>query len=1045
LFGTALGVLLAALAFSFSPAAAIYIGDGSKQNGTTDGSGNTTNWDITDYGSCVTGIKSDGTMVIDATKTSRPDCLTVSFPALTTSAACVGDTDANGGSHYWASTCVANDGALISLKGLDRTNTMCNQAAVKAGKTSGALALKCTGAWVYRGPANDGAPGFCYTKVDLTSFYGTVAADCPTSTAGFKFATSQCSSDYGIAGYAFAAIAKKDGTGNYVAAGAAVDLSALNQGQCLAAGASWSTGVTKSGTTAVATTPAASTIAVVETSRAGCLECHNNTSQNNGYAERWKSSYLDTGHKNMLRKVTPGKAWAGADGHAYTTDGTNAINFSDASITVGGVKQNLYYVYGDWMAPLPSVVYGTTGFGSAPGATNGYSCAACHSTGFANVAGAAGVCAPDSTKTTSATCLAPNTWYPTTGVQGADGAEPQASFPGITGVTGTWDKDGIICSRCHQTVFAKTGTNANGATFAGPAGTSTHNVTAASNASEANNNVCFGCHQSPATTYVAQTINGIAYPANAKILDPTMIPTGAGHGANWGREFNGHVLGNMFLNSPHARYTGTLVPNKVGKYDLAVNTPANYDSHFKGSLCRSSTTVAGGSILSTVIKGGAVAVIESLADCNLANGFGTEAAPDTTARGYWQSESVGNCTTCHDVHQSLFDATATEPIRRECGVTCHGDKADWSTIKHPMGTGTPIGDGSDPTAPCEICHMPKPTAEGFPMHLWRINTDSAYDTFPTLASFYGGSCSINPTVNTTSALCTAPAVGGVWTAATKDRRAKTAPDGTYTQAVWVDLDLACGQCHGGSAGATATKNNAPYFDKSYLSFLASGMHSQLQSLPPTVGHSTPVINTLTVSFNDTSADNNHQAQSTLAVSVNWGDGKVTTGVGGGAFSHTYASPGTYTIVHTVRDSGARIASELISVKVASTTAVKYTLMVRVRQSDGTTGIPGATVYLKKLSASGYVQVNYNYTNASGNFTFNNLIAGETYKVVVYSSTTDFNGAVAYKQGQVSLDPILMDKARIVQFVQGTPATNGPVGRLWAGTNGTAPTISDVTP
>ena len=45
--------------------------------------------------------------------------------------------------------------------------------------------------------------------------------------------------------------------------------------------------------------------------------------------------------------------------------------------------------------------------------------------------------------------------------------------------------------------------------------------------------------------------------------------------------------------------------------------------------------------------------------------------------------------------------------------------------------------------------MPKSTDEGLPMHLWRINTDANYSTFPTQTAFYGGICSINPADDTT--------------------------------------------------------------------------------------------------------------------------------------------------------------------------------------------------------------------------------------------------------------------------------------------------------
>ncbi len=947
--GTGLGVLLALLAFATGPAGAVYVGDGSVQNGTTDvGTGITTNWDITDYGVCVTGIQADGTIVFDATKTSRPGCLTVKFSndaALTSEALCLGDSDLNGGSHFWTSTCVANDGTFISLNGLDRTATMCTQAALKAGKTSGTMTSKCTGAWTYRGPAGDGAPGFCYTGV-LMPHYNS-SATCPTSTVGYSWsagdggsvcvdsaktdaatcntspagypdlywneilgscvnkskakadctgslvwtAWDRCTNSYGITGYPSTAIVNKKKTAFTAVPNQTtqLDLSAMTQGQCLLAGGSWSTGVTKSSDVTEQTEPpfpADSTVAAVTGSRAGCLECHNNTSQYNGYAERWKTSYLETGHKNMLRKVTPGLSWAGADGQAYTTDGNNPIDFVHGSITVNGNEQNLYYVYGDWMAPLPSVVYGTNGYLSAPGATNGYTCAACHSTGWSN--STAGVCYPDSTKTTSATCLTPNTWVPSTGVQGISGAEPQASFPGITGITGKWDRDGIICSRCHASVFATTGTNVNGASFAGPTGTSTHNTTAKNTTSEANTNICFGCHQSPATTYVAATINSVTYPANAKILDPTMIPTGAGHGSNWGREFNGHVLGNEFLNSPHARFNGSIVPNSVGKYDLATNLPANYSSAFKGYVCRSSTTAGGSSVLATVIKSGVIEPIKTLEDCNIANG---KPAGDTTSYGYWQAESTGNCTTCHDVHQSLFDPTATEPIRREC-TTCHDNttapattpQVDLAVINHLKTKGTPLENmATEPNESCEICHMPKPTAEGFPMHLWRINTDAAYDTFPSQNEFYG--------------------TGG----ATKDRRAKTAPESymvgatpaTYANAVWVDIDLTCGQCHGG--GANSTDNPVkiipgvvvPYYTKAELAAVAAGMHDAagVSYLVNFTASATGLTANVAASV-----DCGGTCPS-LTYDWNWGDG-LAHGTDA-SMSHTYATGGSKTIALTV--------------------------------------------------------------------------------------------------------------------------------------------------
>jgi hypothetical protein len=437
-----------------SAARAVYVGDGSLQNGIGG------DWDITDYGVCVTGIKSDGAMVIDGTKKSRPDCLAVKFPNdanLQSQAACLGDTDANGGSHYWANVCTAPDGTRISMKDLDRTATNCDKRAKALGYASGTWASKCTGSWVYRGPEGNGAPGFCYTRVELRGA-GFTSTTCPTATGGYVWDTTHgsCDFSYGIAGYVDGDITKKNGTAGPVR-GTYVDLTGYTtQGQCLAAGYSWSTGVTKSGTTTVPTTPNTSTIAVATGGRAGCLECHNSVSQHNGYAERWKDDYLMTGHKNMLRKVTPGKKWAGPDDAIYTeAAGGQRIDFTTGKVTGTYGTKTLMYIFGDWMAPAPAGLDTVVDMGGGVAKYNGtsnYSCAACHTTGWSDLT--AGVCSLSS-KTTKATCeSAGGTWYPSTGIQGTAGKEPLASFPSYTsGITGTWDLDGIQCNRWHAATF----------------------------------------------------------------------------------------------------------------------------------------------------------------------------------------------------------------------------------------------------------------------------------------------------------------------------------------------------------------------------------------------------------------------------------------------------------------------------------------------------------------------------------------------------------------------------------------------------------------
>ena len=167
LFRAFLLVLALTVASYAGIAQAVYVGDGSVQNGVTGG------WDIGDMGVCVTGIQSDGTMVVDSTKSSRAACIATTFPLLTTSAACIANSDANGGSHYWTNSCVDGAGNGISLEGLDRNANICAQ-------KGGTWKSVCTSAWVFTGRTGDGAPGFCYTKVRIAGVYD--AATCPTTT-----------------------------------------------------------------------------------------------------------------------------------------------------------------------------------------------------------------------------------------------------------------------------------------------------------------------------------------------------------------------------------------------------------------------------------------------------------------------------------------------------------------------------------------------------------------------------------------------------------------------------------------------------------------------------------------------------------------------------------------------------------------------------------------------------------------------------------------------------------------------------------------------
>ena len=438
------------------------------------------------------------------------------------------------------------------------------------------------------------ATGFCYTPMNMNSAFTTPATDCPSNkatTAPFdanaaydwsygpsssrdtRCQAGQCCYAKAIAGILPAVLGKADGTTYPVGF---LDMSTFTtMGDCLANGGSWNnwTGQAPS-TTTVATSPL-STIPVWDYQTQapdadnGCLHCHSTTVEYNGPAERFKSSYLMTGHKNMLRKVTAGQKWAGPDANGVlqiyknicvggTNDGNGCavagdcplgtcagyaaglLDFGTASplvqptATVSGVPKPLLYIFGDWMAPAPAGLDVIVNIGGAAkyNGVNNYSCAPCHSTGWSDNGTAAasriGLCVPSSGGTNQAACTgAGGTWYPAIGVKGIGNStytpqEPAASFPGITfGGAGQWDVEGILCSRCHNAAVGPVTSQmitASAYKTTYPTGGGMGNIpSGVAAAGTYGTFVCYGCHQQ-----IAKNNNGVG--ANDDLAHPENIP-----------------------------------------------------------------------------------------------------------------------------------------------------------------------------------------------------------------------------------------------------------------------------------------------------------------------------------------------------------------------------------------------------------------------------------------------------------------------------------------------------------------------------------------
>ena len=343
------------------------------------------------------------------------------------------------------------------------------------------------------------------------------------------------------------------------------------------------------------------------------------------------------------------------------------------------------------------------------------------------------------------------------------------------------------------------------------------------------------------------------------------------------------AIGNEFLNSPHGLYTGTFA--KIGSLGW-VPSGTGYLSYFQ------------------------------LEDQEV-NGVGA------------------GCTGCHNPHKSVVNDV--EGALKPC-QECHAGQyvVDLTKINHLATKGTPLDPntvGTGEAAPCIKCHMP----DG--MHMFRINADANYSTFP--ASVFG--------------LPGSPA------------NANSEPDPQISNAVWVDIDAACGQCHGGGNAHATTKgsissgsnaltvadgtgfaqgtrikitgagpsggdlqtyvqsvsgtsitlvgdasttismqsvevnpvaNGAPYYTKATLAGVAEGMHSSA-GVAYVVNFTTSIDsgNPLKVNVN-AQVDCSPSVCPSFVYSWDWGD--TNTSAGGPTNNHTYAAGGIYSITLTVK-------------------------------------------------------------------------------------------------------------------------------------------------
>jgi hypothetical protein len=487
-----------------------------------------------------------------------------------------------------------------------------------------------------------------------------------------------------------------------------------------------------------------------------CLTCHTTDYMvDNGHdAAAGKESYLLTGHKNMVRPVTPSVSANGLAAGTYTMLQPNGTPYSFPGIDWSAGTYNstqILWVASGWYSyksgPLHEIVQ--------PGGS--YSCGRCHATGWSSDAAQNTSKEPSVSFGNSIDNLCAT--GATTGVCLAGGVTDDNN------VTSSWDQWGIECSRCH---YANGGSHSNFPQTYDP----TQTPVVVGNTGGDVTAMCATCHRQedgaiPEGYNPNNTGNNMG-PNNAsnttgdyssKYANFDANGVKVHYGSSGSSDSHGPIY--QFLNSPHGQFTGSF--SDIGCPPDSIVPAAGYACD--GTMSKYAT---------------------DFDKDPLANN-----SPIITLGQNGRTDQGGGCTGCHDVHYSVNGATGqnnpdgTSKAVKQCTV-CHTNPADdpasggyapqVGTFNHPStDSGTPVaGTPFDPAVygnwgSCVVCHMPGSD------HYFRISTDPNYSTItrpvPTAGEF------ANTAADTNSG---------------------------YTNAIWNDLNSTCGQCHGGGAANVAT-------------------------------------------------------------------------------------------------------------------------------------------------------------------------------------------------------------------------------------------------
>jgi hypothetical protein len=187
----------------------------------------------------------------------------------------------------------------------------------------------------------------------------------------------------------------------------------------------------------------------------------------------------------------------------------------------------------------------------------------------------------------------------------------------------------------------------------------------------------------------------------------------------------------------------------------------------------------------------------------------------------------------------------------------------------------------------------------------------------------------------------------------------------------VDVQTACGYCHGGSS--QTTHNGAPYRTTADLAVWARSMHTPAPTPIPT-GPIVTATSTFSLDgFTATYTDNSTGGSGNLTVKVTWGDGKTSIVVPGSTTTHTYTRARTYNARATVFDMGVNGTLRKTLTAVTATLPVAPLSISGTVRDAGGNPLQGVVMTLKQVTATKTLVRKKAVTRADGTYTFSNVL------------------------------------------------------------------------